>query len=845
MINFKQISGEKDDTDLINPIQIYNNLDRRSDKGDLRGVQENILNQWFGNYRDSSELIVKLHTGEGKTLIGLLILQSYLNEKKGPVLYLCPNTYLVNQTCKQAKIFGFAYSTEIEKMPEEYEKNDPIYITTCQKLFNGKSKFGYNSKSKNVYAIIMDDAHQCLNAIGNSFKIVITRKDNPSAFSEMVSLFDTELTKQGAGTFAEIKAGNRDSFTPVPYWGWIDKINEVTSILADHSFEEGIEFPWNLLKDNMKDCECIVSGDKIEIYPIVSLVSKFGSYEKAKHKIFMSATWNDDAFLIKTLGIKSCTIRTPLADPKSLWSGEKMILLPEVINSEEGKRDKIIVWVNKVKKANAKYGIVSLVPSFSIAKEWEKAGSFIATKENLYEIVDKLSINEKDQVITIANRYDGIDLPDSSCRILIIDSLPQGDSLEEKLIESCMDDSEILRKKKAQTIEQGLGRAVRGSRDYCVIIIIGSDLVNFVQSNKTKKYFSQQTRLQVEIGKKISDMVSKDQKESGSSFNKCLSEIINQSLSRDPGWKDYYATTMSQLKEQMSDYSILTIFESELQAEKYYKEKQYEKAISVIQELIDNNFQADQQQKGWYLQKMARYAYSFNKDQSYHYQITAHKNNSYLLSVEDDKLLTLNNTINFERMDNIDKWLRGFTDYQDINLEIEEILNKLVFAGDSDKFEKAIKDIGKFLGYESTRPDKELKNGPDNLWKISNNKYLLIECKNEVNAGRQFISRDEVGQMSRSCTWFSRKFPGCNKSNIMIITTNKLEREVYFSEEVNICLQIHLEKFKRNIKSYLLALEKYEFGTWTQDKINDLLIKNNLDNDSILSEYSCETKNIK
>lgn len=173
----------------------------------------------------------------------------------------------------------------------------------------------------------------------------------------------------------------------------------------------------------------------------------------------MSATWNDDAFLIKTLGINVNTIKNPLSDPKNLWSGEKMILILEVINPGSGDREKIIDWINRAKKNNHKYGIVSLVPSFSLAKEWAEKGSLVATKDNLYSIVDKLSRNEIYQVVVIVNRYDGIDLPDNACRILVIDLLPQGAYLEEKWVESCMDDSEILRKKKAQIIEQGLGRA--------------------------------------------------------------------------------------------------------------------------------------------------------------------------------------------------------------------------------------------------------------------------------------------------------------------------------------------------------------------------------------------------
>ncbi|MGH7489972.1 MAG: DEAD/DEAH box helicase family protein, partial [bacterium] len=50
-------------------------------------------------------MVVKLNTGGGKTLVGLLIAQSIMHES-GPVLYLSPNNLLVEQTMKLAKQYG-------------------------------------------------------------------------------------------------------------------------------------------------------------------------------------------------------------------------------------------------------------------------------------------------------------------------------------------------------------------------------------------------------------------------------------------------------------------------------------------------------------------------------------------------------------------------------------------------------------------------------------------------------------------------------------------------------------------------------------------------------------------
>jgi len=94
----------------------------------------------------------------------------------------------------------------------------------------------------------------------------------------------------------------------------------------------------------------------------------------------------------------------------------------------------------------------------------------------------------------LANRYDGIDLPDNACRILILDSLPFFVNMADKFEQTARRGSRLISKKLAQKIEQGLGRSVRSEKDYSVIIFIGSELVSFIRSNATRELFSLQTQ---------------------------------------------------------------------------------------------------------------------------------------------------------------------------------------------------------------------------------------------------------------------------------------------------------------------------------------------------------------
>jgi hypothetical protein len=81
VVDFRKRLGDKrTSTKPVDPSLIYENLDRASDKGPLRPAQKVILDEWHKHRRSSKDVIIKMHTGQGKTLIGLLILQAKLNE---------------------------------------------------------------------------------------------------------------------------------------------------------------------------------------------------------------------------------------------------------------------------------------------------------------------------------------------------------------------------------------------------------------------------------------------------------------------------------------------------------------------------------------------------------------------------------------------------------------------------------------------------------------------------------------------------------------------------------------------------------------------------------------------
>ena len=65
MVEFRNRLSSKRSGAVIDPVKLYDTLDRAHDKGPLRPAQIAVLEEWFSSRHDERDVIVKLHTGQG------------------------------------------------------------------------------------------------------------------------------------------------------------------------------------------------------------------------------------------------------------------------------------------------------------------------------------------------------------------------------------------------------------------------------------------------------------------------------------------------------------------------------------------------------------------------------------------------------------------------------------------------------------------------------------------------------------------------------------------------------------------------------------------------------------
>lgn len=242
----------------------------------------------------------------------------------------------------------------------------------------------------------------------------------------------------------------------------------------------------------------------------------------------MSATLSDDSVFVSAIGLNKEDVRSIISPDNANDIGDRLILFPRHLNSEitnENIKDKVFDVAQN-------YNVIVIVPSFEKAKYWDPQGLITIAKDNIENAVSSLKSNHMGLLVFV-NRYDGIDLPDDACRMLVIDGLPPLRNEKDKYIQSIDPSSNILRREQIQRIEQGMGRGVRSNSDSCCVILMGDNLSDVLLRNNGVSFFSNATREQYNLSKELWDLLK--QENSKPSVDDVF-ELANFSLSREVEW---------------------------------------------------------------------------------------------------------------------------------------------------------------------------------------------------------------------------------------------------------------------------------------------------------------------
>lgn len=769
MVDFGKLRTQKKKSTPIEPLEIFRRLPKPPGINDLYTSQAEALDAWFQR-RTERDIVVKLHTGGGKTLVGLLMAQSTLNECNEPVLYLAPNRQLVSQTLDKAKALGIAaVPYEVgQPLADDFVNGKAIMVATYKAVFHGHSKFGVRGGPRppiRVGALVLDDAHVAFSVVRETFTLEVKAQDrSKERYDSLVSLFRRAFRDiDRLGTFDDTISGQSHGVIEVPHWAWHEQIDAVREQLRGDA--DQYAFVWPLLRDNLHLCHALISRKAFTITPILPLVHAFPTFSEAPRRIYMSATIADDSEIVRTFDAEPNLVDRALTSRSLAGVSERMILIPDLMPFKFNVReaiDKLLEWTATTQGL----GTVVLVPSNEAARKWDGVATFAEGSQAVEAQVAALQARTVNGPLVFANRYDGIDLPGNSCRLLVMEGLPAGTSDYELLRATTLYGGSTIGRMLAQRIEQGIGRGARGAGDHCVVILAGSDLAGWIAKEANFKLLTSATRAQLDMGSTVSKEIQGLQE---------LARTVATSFNRDANWIEYHAETLAEgVTPEQQEPGRFNVAVAERKAFNLWYDGYHAKAIARLDKELEQNKGIDMQTRGWLLQLAATIANQWGQtERAEELQRDAYGHNRNLMR---PKVLPPYRTLPnpSPQAEVIAQQLRGYRMRRGLMQRLEEVVAHLHVGATANQFEQAFVEFAQLIGLVAERFDNNGE-GPDLLCLLPDRVGLVIEAKSRKK-DKNPLTKEQHGQLTVADAWFTKNYPGFSPVLVSIHPTNKATR---------------------------------------------------------------------
>lgn len=736
-LDFSKIKAKKRESLPVDPIELFQKL-KVSDQNinDLWLAQGDALRAWHVK-RNQSDTGIVLNTGAGKTLVGLLIAQSLVNESLGKVLYVCSSIQLVEQTAEKAKGYGL----NITKYYRGDFNNDYYYqgkapcVTTYQALFNGRSIFF----KEDITAIIFDDAHAAEHLLRDHFSLRLDRNKFSSLYNQLVGLFRDYHQKVGKiGSYDELENIRSQGLFLVPPFEMQMQFNELMRLLNSAKLFENQStlFAWEHLKDKVDLCCLLISGSAITITPPFVPVRSLPYFGENVRRIYLSATLAASDAFIRTFGQEPESIVAPTT---TAGECERLILIPSRL--DVGVED-----VEIVKRLLSDRKALILVPTYARAAKWEGLAE-PPTRETVAEEVDKFKKDKGIPKLLLAARYDGVDLPGDTCRLMVIDDLPMGVGPLERYLWEYLNLSTSLRTSIASRICQSFGRISRGMSDHGVIFLTGEKLIQWLLTPRNIATLPAFLQRQIMLGLEISDNAKNTDD---------LEDALTKCLSRADEWVGAYEGFMNEAEpEKFSEDAdaLSKIAKSEADFAILFWNRDYPAAAKRFSFTLEKTFDLSTSTGAWHALWLGR-AFELMGDEVFANEMytrahAAQQNIPAFLSASDDAQIQKLPVQIIEVM----RQMKVNSDGKiDLPKNMQTYLAGLDGKGTTNQTEESLRVLGQYMGLHSSRPDKELGTGPDVLWHSPGQPVLCIEVKTNKDKTSTYQKKD-MGQLSDHVQW--------------------------------------------------------------------------------------------
>ncbi|MFF2861449.1 DEAD/DEAH box helicase [Streptomyces rubiginosohelvolus] len=472
------------------PMALFELLERRSGApSKLHPRQRSVLSAYMEKLK-TKDLAFEMPTGSGKTLVGCLIAEWRRRSKGERVAYLAPTRQLAQQAARLAELYGVPavdltgkHKDWAPPATQRFLRGQAVAFATFNAVFNSSPKM-------TPQALILDDAHAAESPVASTWSVRIERDREGTTYDQVVEV----LTDCGALSTAVARRLHHRTAGRVYLAGVAETALAAPALerVLEHAltFEPQWRFAYEKLRHGgLAACLVYANSDEVFVRPVIAPTHSHKQFENAAQRVYMSATLGDGGELERAFGRRQIArisveiadlapVDTDEAGEDEEGSGRRFFCFPGLAPGLGD--DRLPVFVRGQIDAFGKALVIarSERERKKLIEAVAPAGMPQWTTGEADDAPDAFRVAKRG-LLSVANRYDGIDLPGDTCRLVVMNGCPTGAHLQERFLYESLAADVVLNERIRTRLIQGTGRATRGSGDRAAIIMLGRDLETF------------------------------------------------------------------------------------------------------------------------------------------------------------------------------------------------------------------------------------------------------------------------------------------------------------------------------------------------------------------------------
>jgi hypothetical protein len=474
---------------------------------ELWSRQADVLREYHRLGPEKTDVAIELPTGAGKTLVGCLIAEWRRRKNGERVAYVAPTRQLAGQAAAQARLYGVpavdltgSWRAWAPGEQVRFTQGEAVAFVTYSTVFN-------TNPHVSPQVLVLDDAHAAEGFVASNWSVSIRR--GGQAYAEVLDV----LAAAGALSADVVHRLRRDdpeaaSGRGAVYLAGVAEVaaaaGELEKVLEDAAsageLSASAAFSLEMVTGSLPACMVYISRWELLIRPLIAPTRYHPAFADANQRVYMSATLGEGGELERAFG-KRKIHRIPVpAGWESQGTGRKFVVFPDLLTGV-GSEERLAKFSRRVITDFGK--AVLITPS---GRDRDRAVAAMVPKDmEVWEPEEYAAdpgefASSPDGVLALANRYDGIDLPDEMCRLVVLAGLPVGMHLQERFIHDGLGAVAVLTERIRTRLTQGAGRATRNSTDYAAVLMVGRELANFCAEADVQAATHPEFRAEIQFG---------------------------------------------------------------------------------------------------------------------------------------------------------------------------------------------------------------------------------------------------------------------------------------------------------------------------------------------------------